>query len=201
MVLFEHEWNWYVLSAAAMLVMLTIVARKFRAARPYSGLVYRLSMCLSVPACTFSLYTMGHFACMTIVRTSHRCHQNLKSHSQAQLVYSENHDGSFCLEANWQQVLGQPGALCETRARIISYAVNRGLLGHPTHSLEDPGKTILLFESDSSRLGGRDDLASGRHRGASNYVMTDGRLWKRSPRAIRDLFWTPPLPGRPNDQP
>lgn len=114
---------------------------------------------------------------------------NLKQLALAVIVYCQNHNNCFPDADHWMDeispYLGSPQALrllmrdpAAPASQLYNYAFNRNLSGLDISKVENPSKTVMLFESTSGRANASDTGESvphpGRHAGGTDYALVDG---------------------------
>jgi prepilin-type processing-associated H-X9-DG protein len=117
------------------------------------------------------------------------CLSNLKQLALAMLMFATDHQERLPNAEGWMSSLEpylREGAMksllhCPSdKEHEYSYALNSGAAGRPLGEFDDPGNTVLLFESNSGRLNAADPVASlcdpPRHGNGNNFAYVDGHV-------------------------
>jgi len=130
------------------------------------------------------------------------CVNNVAQLNVALILYASDRKGEFPDATNWCDVVipylggmtnafvcpqGEPGPGCH-------YALNAQLAGRRMNEVQDPARTVLVFECDGgwNVSGGREGLpAKPRRSGACTIGFADGHVQLVKTNRVADLCWEP----------
>lgn len=121
-----------------------------------------------------------HFPCAAVASHTSSCLSNVKSLTQAQNMYAEDHDGLLLSIDDWASRLpSQKGYVsspprCAGAEGPVSYALNKRLVGARTNVVDNAAATPQVFDADGKSVCGRECLATGRHLGSPIVGFVDG---------------------------
>jgi len=136
---------------------------------------------------------------------------NLKEVGMAVLTYAQDYDETFPRSTEWSDLLQGPrpsgekiglfdkSLHCPSSSTPWGYGYSRGISAKKIAQLEEPARTVLFFDANSSLRsfsGGISDTAD-RHIGGSNFVFADGHAKWQNRLTIHDLIWDIPEPSKP----
>ena len=150
----------------------------------------------------------------TPMRMRAKCLGNVKVLAVAMLMYADDYDDTFPPAHNWcdqvQPYLGRASrdhlphirrSVAESfvcpKARHLrcGYAYNSALAGMRYEALADPGRAVLIFESDAgwNAHGGPELLPEQPRHQSDNYAFADGHARAGSRSEAHELQWQPRL--------
>lgn len=117
------------------------------------------------------------------------CVSNIRQLGLAAIMYAQDHDNRYPPANSSFADLWDP----YTKNRLLytcpmdvegalSYTFNTNLCGMPAHRLEDPGRTVLIYEGTNGQL-------ACRHAGKSAVVFADGRAEMITKKEADALYW------------
>jgi len=131
------------------------------------------------------LYTQARTAAKKTV-----CLSNVKQLGVATIIYGSDHRDRFPASASAVRRLLSPYVKkdeiwsCPAHAGGTSYSFNPNLIGKSMNDVEEPAKTVLLYEGSQGRL-------AYRHDGVAAVVYADGHAKLMTPQQAKGLRWKP----------
>jgi prepilin-type processing-associated H-X9-DG protein len=161
------------------------------------------AMSLVILVCSLPLLTLAfsHFGCAALVSHSSRCRSNLKQLATAVLMYAQDYDERMPPATDWASLLAphlkgsdKDVFHCPATEAPGSYGMNSALSGVRQEDIDQPARTVMLFEVDAptrSFAGGANEMARHRHSGAPNVCYADGHCMHANEYTQQKLLWRP----------
>lgn len=133
---------------------------------------------------------------------------NIKQLGIAVIIYTVDHDDRYPLSANWAEAVNPyvrnwRTYACETSPSPSRNALNQNIGGTRLAPLDNPSRTVLLFEcafTNLNPIGGASDVDYHHLDGKAAYVVkTDGRVKLHTQEEALALTWTPKINTKKGD--
>lgn len=194
----SHEWSLPVLGVVIVSIGFAVWAsrraRGFARPTPQSRMAVVSQVTAGVVAMTF-VASQLHLPCAMLASGSTTCLDNVKSLAQAQLIYADDNDGRALVSDDWIIRAGakkKRKLSCNDATGKNSYTLNLGVARQSLFEVDDPRRTVLVFESDKWPLGIQSDVATDRHNKTAIVAVADGSATRRPIARISELVWAAP---------